>query len=52
LGFLHDTSDSHAILDRFLYHFVCWQNCPTNSPDLNSCDYFLWVSLKENIFPK
>jgi hypothetical protein len=23
LGFLHDTSDSHAILDRFLYHFVC-----------------------------
>jgi phenylpyruvate tautomerase PptA (4-oxalocrotonate tautomerase family) len=25
---------------------------PSNSPDLNPCDYFLWGYLKEKIFPK
>jgi hypothetical protein len=29
-----------------------WTELALNSPNLNQCDYFLWVFLKEKIFPK
>jgi hypothetical protein len=52
LDFLHDTSYSFVISNRFLDIFACGLDWPPNSPDLNPCDYFLWGFLKEKIFPK
>jgi hypothetical protein len=52
LDFLHDNFDSRVISNRFPNRFACGQNLPPNSPDLNTCDYFLWGFLKKKIFPK
>jgi hypothetical protein len=52
LDFLHDTFDLHVISNRFPDRFACGQNWPPNSPDLNTCNYFLRRFLKENIFSK
>jgi hypothetical protein len=52
LAFLHDTFDSRIISNRFPDRIACGQNWPPNSPDLNTCDYFLWGFLKKKIFLK
>jgi hypothetical protein len=40
------------ILNRFPDSFTCGQNWPLYSPDLNTCDYFLWGFLKEDFSEK
>jgi hypothetical protein len=52
LDFMHDIFASRVISNRFPDRFACGQNWPTNSPDLNPCDYVLSGFLKKKISPK
>jgi hypothetical protein len=52
LNFLHDTFNLRVISNRIPDRFACGQNWHTNSPDLNTRDYFLWGFFKEKTFPK
>lgn len=52
LDFLHEIFGTRVISLRFPGRFNGGQFWPPNSPDLNPCDFFLWGSLKEKIFPK
>jgi hypothetical protein len=51
-NFLLDTFNTHVMSNRFPDHSAYGQNWPPNSPDVNPCDYFISVFLKENIKKK
>jgi len=47
LEFLHSKFQHRIVSNRFPQQFHCGFSWPTRSPDLNTCDYFLWGYLKD-----
>lgn len=39
LDYLHETFDENVIPNRFPNILECWQNWPSNTTDLNPCNY-------------
>jgi hypothetical protein len=46
------TLSTRVTSNRFPDRFACGQNWPSDSPDLNPCDHFLWGFFNENVFSK